>query len=112
MKLNLTLAAAALAATVAVPAFADSSAQRVIEHINMSADGYSDRIPVGPNGPVLGTTVSTRGDRALEQAIAIYNASTDSAAERIDVNTVSDFSGAPTHAAEIFEQLRLADDSN
>jgi hypothetical protein len=112
MKLSLTLAAAALAASVAAPALAADSTQFAIDHFNRSADTASDRIAVGPNGPVLGTTVSSMGNSAIGVAISNYNASIDSAAERINADTVTVFSGGPTYAAEIFEQLRAADDSN
>jgi hypothetical protein len=112
MKLTLTLAAAALAASVAGPAFAADSTQFAIQHFNQSADSASDRIAVGPNGPVLGTTVSSMGDNAIGAAIGHFNASIDSAAERVNADTVTVFSGGPAYAADIFEQLRLADDTN
>ena len=62
MKFSLTVAAAALAASVAAPAFAADSTQFAIQHFNQSADTSSDRISVGPNGPALGTTVASMGD--------------------------------------------------
>jgi hypothetical protein len=41
-----------------------------------------------------------------------FNASLDSQSDRINKDTVTVFSGTPAHAADIFEQLRLADDDN
>lgn len=102
---------AALAAATATPAFA-TDASFVIDKLNMGADGGSDVIQVGPNGPVLGTSVSTRGDSAVAFAIRHFNESIDSGADRIDAATVTSFSGTPAHGAEIFEQLRRADDTN
>jgi hypothetical protein len=102
---------AALVAATAAPAFANN-ASLVIDKLNMGAAGGSDVIEVGPNGPVLGTSVSTRGDGAVAFAVRHFNASVDSAAERIDAETVTSFSGTPAHGADIFEQLRLADDTN
>jgi len=112
MKFSLTLAAAALAASVAVPAFAADSTQFAIQHFNQSADTSSDRISVGPNGPALCTTVASMGDDAIGVAVRNFNASIDSAADRVNSETVTVFSGEPAYAADIFEQLRLADDTN
>ena len=61
--MNRFILAAALAAATAVPAVAADNVRFVIDELNMSADTSSDLISVGPNGPVLGTTVSSRGDR-------------------------------------------------
>lgn len=112
MKLSMSLAAAALAATVAAPALAADSTLFAIDHFNQSADNGAELISVGPNGPVLGTTVSSMGGSAVAATINHFNASVDSASDRIDADTVTVFSGAPAHAADIFEQLRLADDTN
>jgi hypothetical protein len=112
MKLSITLAAAALAASFAAPVLAADSTLFAIDHFNQSADASSDRISVGPNGPVLGTTVSSMGDNAIGAAVTHFNASLDSAADRVNKDTVTVFSGTPAHAADIFEQLRLADDTN
>ena len=112
MKLSLTLAAAALAASVAAPALAADSTQFAIDHFNRSADTASERIVVGPNGPVVGTTVSSMGNNAIGAAVSQFNASIDSAAERINADTETVFSGGPAYAADIFEMLRLADDDN
>jgi UDP-glucose 4-epimerase len=51
-------------------------------------------------------------DNAIGAAIGHFNASIDSAAERVNADTVTVFSGGPAYAADIFEQLRLADDTN
>ncbi|MCU4652380.1 hypothetical protein N8I71_06030 [Roseibacterium sp. SDUM158016] len=103
---------AAIVAATAAPALAADNARFVIDQLNMSADSGSDLISVGPNGPVLGTTVSSRGDSAIAASVRQYNASIDSAGQRINGDTVTVFSGTPAYAADIFEQLRLADDSN
>ena len=108
MKLSLTLAAAALAASVAAPALAADSTQFAIDHLNQSADTAAERISVGPNGPVLGTTVSSMGDSAIGAAIGHFNASLDTVSERVNADTVTVFSGGPAYAADIFEQLREA----
>jgi hypothetical protein len=50
------------------------------------------------------------GDTAIGAAVTHFNASLDSAGDRVNKDTVTVFSGAP--AADIFEQLRLADDDN
>jgi hypothetical protein len=112
MKLSMTLVAAALAAAVAAPAIAADTTDFAIQHFNQSADASSDRISVGPNGPVLGTTVSSMGDTAIGAAVTHFNASLDSAGDRVNKDTVTVFSGGPAYAADIFEQLRLADDDN
>ena len=102
---------AALVAATSAPAFA-TDASFVIDKLNMGAAGGSDVIEVGPNGPVLGTSVSTRGDSSVAFAVRHFNASVDSAADRINADTVTAFPGTPAHGAEIFEQLRRADDTN
>jgi hypothetical protein len=107
-----TIIIAALLAATAVPAAAADGVRDAIAHFNMSADSSADRIPVGPNGPILGTTVSTRTNGALFEAVRNHNASADSASDRIDLSNLTVFSGEPAYAADIFEQLRLADDSN
>jgi hypothetical protein len=112
MKLSITLAAAALATSFAAPVLAADSTLFAIDHFNQSADASSDRISVGPNGPVLGTTVSSMGDTAIGAAVGHFNASLDSQSDRINKDTVTVFSGGPAYAADIFEQLRLADDDN
>ena len=99
--------AAAAAATLSAPVLA-AVANTVISQHNMSAD-LSEQISVGPNGPVLGTTVSTRGDSALADAIRHLNAD-KRASQRVDSENVTVFSGQPAFAADIFEQLRDAAD--
>jgi hypothetical protein len=113
MKLSITLAAAALATSFAAPVLAADSTLFAIDHFNQSADASSDRISVGPNGPVLGTTVSSMGDTADRCSRGVTSTPRiDSQADRINKDTVTVFSGTPAHAADIFEQLRLADDDN
>jgi hypothetical protein len=94
MKLSMTLAAAALAASFAAPAIAADSTLFAIDHFNQSADSSDDRISVGPNGPVLGTTVSSMGDTAIGAAVTHFNASLESAGDRVN-DTVTVFSGGP-----------------
>jgi hypothetical protein len=112
MKLSLTLVAAALAASVAAPALASDSTLRAIELFNQSADASTDVISVGPNGPELGTTVSSMGNNAIGTAVSQFNASIDSVGDRVNADTVTVFSSTPAYGADIFEQLRLADDDN
>jgi hypothetical protein len=107
MKLHFALAAA-VAATLAAPAFAQNSLGFAVEHFNESIDSVNERI----DGPVLGTTVSSMRDNAICTAIGLRNGSIDSVNERVNGDTVTLFSGEPAHAAEIFERLRLEDDSN
>jgi hypothetical protein len=52
------------------------------------------------------------GNNAIGAAVSQFNASIDSAGERINADTVTVFSGGPGLRADIFEQLRLADDDN
>lgn len=95
----------ALVTSVAAPAFAQSALELAVENHNMSANRQSDQIMVSPADITLGTTVSTRGDAARAQAIANYNASADSASDRIDGRFVTVFASEPGHAADIFAQL-------
>lgn len=112
MKLSMTLAAAALVASFAAPALATDSTTFAIQHFNRSIDSVSDRISNGPNGPVLGTTVSSMGNDALSEAIRIRNESTQRPSDRVNADTVTIFSGEPAYGAAIFAELRLADDSD
>ena len=107
-----TLISAAIVAATAVPALAADSTLRAIEHFNESADTLSERILVGPKGPVLGTAVPADGQDAIAAAVRAHNASVESASERITSDTVTVFSGEPAYAAPIFEELRRADDSD
>ena len=108
MKLSLTLAAAALAATVAAPVLAADSTQFAIDLHNQSADNLSDLAGRGVNGPVFGTTVSSMGDNAIGDAIRNFNGSIDNVSDRVNADTVTVFSGGPAYAADIFEELRRA----
>ena len=112
MKLNIAFATTVAAASLATSALAVDSTQFAIDHFNQSADTSEERISVGPNGPVLGTTVSSIGSNGIGAAISHFNASIDSAGERLNSDTVTVFSGGPAYAADIFEQLRLADDDD
>ncbi len=112
MKLNIAIAAALAALTLTTPALATDSTMFTINHLNQSAGASSDRIVVGPNGPTLGTSVSSMGDTAIGAAINHFNASVDSAGERVNSATVTLFPSEPAHGADIFEQMRLEDDDN
>jgi hypothetical protein len=109
----MTLAAAALAASVAAPA---SQPTAPLRHRPLQPERRqlgSDRISVGPNGPVLGTTVSSMGDTAIGAAVTpLQRLARQRRSDRVNADTVTVFSGGPAYAADIFEQLRLADDDN
>lgn len=106
------LITAVLATATALPAVAADSTSRAIELLNRSADTQAERIAVGPNGPVMGTTASTRGNDALYEAVRIRNRSAETASDRIDPENLTVFSGEPAYGAQIFEELRRADDSD
>lgn len=112
MKLSMTLAATALVASFAAPAFAADSVGFGNQDVDRGTEFSSNSFPVGPNGLVLGTTVSTRGNDARAETIRIRNESAARPSDRINADTVTVFSGEPAHGAEIFEELRLADDND
>lgn len=93
---------AALAATVAAPAFAQSARISAFEHFNMFADTASERLV--PNN--VGTPANATG--ALATAIDVYNSSQDTVAELGGRNGVTLVSGTPAHAADIFARLNAA----
>lgn len=95
----------ALVAATAAPAFAQSALDLAVENHNMSVASSGDLIVPGADGLTVGTTVSSRGTSPLAQAIAIHNASADTAGDRIDGRFVTTFSSTPGHAADIFARL-------
>ena len=94
---------AAVAATVAAPAFAQSASTLfAIQHFNQSFDSAGD-IRVAPSGNT--STASVSG--ALGQAFAIQNGSADSAGDLRGTNgVVTIASGTPAYAADIFLRLQ------
>ncbi len=96
---------AALAASVAAPAFAQSAQEIAVANYNASVDSFGDLILVNASPLTDGTTVSSRNSSALGAAIANYNASADMASDRIDGRFVTTFARTPAHAADIFAQL-------
>lgn len=95
----------AVVASLAAPTFAQSASDLAIQNHNGSAASNSDLIAQGVNGLTMGVTASTRGNSALAQAIAVNNASADTASDRIDGRFVTTFSNTPGHAADIFDRL-------
>ena len=96
---------AAVAATLAAPAFAQSAAlstrATAIAHFNSFADNASQLIVlngVGTRGGASGTTATT---------LDVLNATQDTAAE-ITGGRVTTVSGTPAHGADIFARLRAA----
>jgi len=101
---------AALAATVAAPAFAQSaSTSFAIAHFNQSADTVSDVVAL-PNGENT-TQVSTRGMTPLAEAFALFNQSADNASDLRGLNGATVVSGTPAYGADIFERLDAESDS-
>lgn len=96
---------AALAASIAAPAFAQSaSTSFAIAHFNQSAERASDIVNL-PNNQNF-TPVSLRGDTPLANAFALFNASADSAGDLIGLNGATVVGGDISHAPEIFARLR------
>lgn len=98
---------AALAASIAAPAFAQSaSTSFAIAHFNQSADTRSEIIQLPANSNT--SRVSTSGTSALANAFALFNRTADNAGELRGVNGATVVSGTPAHAQEIFDRLRAA----
>ena len=93
---------AALAATVAAPAFAQSARVTAIQHFNMFSDTASEQITLNN----VGSQVSSSG--ALGEAFRVLNGSEDTAAERIGAGGATAVSGTPAYGADIFARLRAA----
>ncbi len=98
---------AAVAASLAAPAFAQSaSTVAAIQHFNLSAERTSDivSIPSGQNSQ----RVSTAGGGALATAFGVFNDSATSLSDLRGVNGATVVSGTPAAGADIFERLRAA----
>ncbi|MEX3015736.1 hypothetical protein [Gymnodinialimonas hymeniacidonis] len=94
---------AAVAATVAAPAFAQSAASvAAIQHFNMFEDNALERTNV--NG--VGQSVSPSG--ALGQTFEILNSDQDVASDLRGVNGATLVNGQPAYGADIFDRLRAA----
>lgn len=101
---------AALAASVAAPAFAQSaSAIFATQHLNLSIDSPADRITL-PAAASVATPIEEGS--SLERALQILNRSADGPSELIGTQGATIVSGTPAFAADIFERLRAADDNN
>lgn len=98
---------AALAASIAAPAAAQSSSTAfAIAHFNQSVERTSDivMLPSGANT----TAVSTGGAGSLSTAFNILNQSIDSTGDLRGLNGATVVSGTPAHAQDIFARLRAA----
>lgn len=96
---------AALAASIAAPAFAQSASTAfAIAHFNQSAERASDIVTL-PNGE-NSQRVSTRGNGRLADAFAMFNQSVDSTGDLRGLNGATIVSGTPQHAQDIFARLR------
>ena len=94
---------AAVAVTVAAPAFAQSAASvAAIQHFNMFEDSVLERTNV--NG--VGQSVSPDG--ALGTAFSVLNSSQDTVSDLRGVNGATLVSGQPAYGADIFDRLRAA----
>ncbi|GAB5446546.1 hypothetical protein [Gymnodinialimonas sp.] len=95
---------AALAASIAAPAVAQSTSSAfAIAHFNQSVERSSDiRTPSSANTSV----VSTQGGSALANAFAVFNGSQDSAGDLRGQNNTTVVSGTPAYAQDIFARLR------
>lgn len=94
---------AALAASIAAPAVAQSSsAAFAIAHFNQSAASQSDiRLPSGDNT----TRVSTQGMTPLADAFALFNGSAETADDVRGQFGASTVSSTPAYAQDIFARL-------
>ncbi len=96
---------AALAATVAAPAVAQSASTIfAFNHFNQSADSVSDlrSVPSGDN------TNRVAASGALGTAFDVINGTQDVASDRRGLNGATIVSGQPAHGADIFARLRAA----
>lgn len=97
------IALTAVAASLAAPAFADTSF--AVRHFNQDKDSVIERIAVPTTAD--GTIVSTNNRSGLSVAFDIFNASADSAGDLRGLNGATVFSASPSRAAaDIFADLR------
>lgn len=97
------IAVSAIAATLAVPAFADTAF--AVRHFNQDIDSVLDRsvVPAASQAVV----VSTNSRSALSEAYEVFNASVDSQGELRGLNGATVVQSQPTDAAaDIFADLR------
>lgn len=102
---------AALAASIAAPAFAQSASTAfAIAHFNQSAERTSDivTLPSGENT----TQVSTRGMTPLADAFAMFNQSVDGSGDLRGLNSATVVNGTPAHGQDIFDRLRAESREN
>ncbi|WP_224814514.1 hypothetical protein [Hasllibacter sp. MH4015] len=96
---------AAVAATVAAPAFAQSAASIfAFDHFNQSAESTSD-LRFAPSGENTSRVASTG---ALGTAFDVVNASQDTPSDLRGLNGATLVNGTPAHGADIFDRLRAA----
>ncbi|MEJ6388259.1 hypothetical protein [Gymnodinialimonas ulvae] len=94
---------AAVAASLAAPAFAQSAASvAAIQHFNQFEDSALERTNV--NG--VGTRVSPTG--SLGQTFSVLNEDQDVASDLRGVNGATLVNGTPAYGADIFDRLRAA----
>lgn len=97
------IALAAVAASLAAPAFADTAF--AIRHFNQDKDSVLERIAV-PSA-TEGVVVSTNNRSDLATAYDVFNASADSIGDLRGLNGLTVINGTPSGvAAEIFANLR------
>jgi len=97
------IAVSAIAASLAVPAFADTAF--AVRHFNQDIDSVTELATVP--APAQGVTVSTNSRSALSEAYKLFNASVDSQGELRGVNAATVWQSQPSgEAAEIFADLR------
>ncbi len=96
---------AALVASLAAPAFANST-EFAIQHFNQDHDSIMDivTVPAADNSVV----VSTSNNSSLSQAFDIANASADNAGDLRGLNGATVVSGTVAYGADIFAELRAA----
>jgi hypothetical protein len=95
-----TLVIASIIATVAAPAFADTSF--AVQHFNQDKDRASDRVVLQGADAV---TVSTRGG-ILGGAIALFNGDEDRASDMVLAASATLVSGTAANGADIFAAIR------
>ena len=103
---------AVLAASVAAPAFAQTSQEIAAAINNASADNISERVAIRSHGAAAGVSLSSQSGSAASMILSINNASSDRASNQI-TSATSFANTAPTGvAADIFARFAAADDTN
>lgn len=95
---------AAVVATVAAPAFAQSARIGAVQFLNMSNDTVAEQITLNN----VGSEADTRG--SLGEAFRVLNSSADVATDLRGTSGATAVSGTPAYGADIFSRLRAADD--